>query len=312
MDVLKVKNLTKTFGPSIGGFAAIDNISFELKEGEILGLLGPNGAGKTTAIQMLLGITIPDSGEIRYFGKDFFIHPQYCLSRLNFTSAFNNLQGRTTVWENLLVFAGLYQVKNYVSKIKKLVSRFEMDDLVHKRYFDLSTGQKTRANFIKALINDPEIILMDEPTASLDPDIADKTLTFIEELRKERPITILYTSHNMAEVTRICDRVIFLDKGKIVAQDTPLELTKKIQIAQLRLTFNENKKAVSEYIKKEGLIYRFDGEHVVYITTKEKDLPKIIFDLSKVGIWMTDIEVKKPTLEHVFLQIARGEPYVFE
>ncbi|EKE13595.1 MAG: hypothetical protein ACD_12C00894G0002 [uncultured bacterium] len=308
MAVLEVKNLTKKFG----SFSAVDNISFDLKEGEILGLLGPNGAGKTTAIQMLLGITIPDSGEIRYFGKDFFIHPQYCLSRLNFTSAFNNLQGRTTVWENLLVFAGLYQVKNYASKIKKLVSRFEMDDLVHKRYFDLSTGQKTRANFIKALINEPEIILMDEPTASLDPDIADKTLTFIEELRKERPITILYTSHNMAEVTRICDRVIFLDKGKIVAQDTPLELTKKIQVAQLRLTFNENKKAVSEYIKKEGLNYRFDGEHVVYITTKEKDLPKIIFDLSKVGIWMTDIEVKKPTLEHVFLQIARGEPYVFE
>lgn len=308
MAVLQVKNLTKKFG----SFTAVDSISFDLKEGEILGLLGPNGAGKTTTIQMMLGITTPTSGIINYFEKDFFKNPEYCLSRINFTSAFNNLQGRTSVWENLIVFANLYEVKDYIPKIKKLISHFEMDDLVHKRYFDLSTGQKTRANFIKALINDPEVILMDEPTASLDPDIADKTLTFIENLRKERTISILYTSHNMSEVTRICDRVIFMDKGKVVAEDTPLGLTKRIQVAQLRLTFNDKKDVVTEYLEKEKLDCRFDGEHVVLITTEEKALPKIIFDLSKVGIWMTDIEVKKPTLEHVFLQIARGEKYVFQ
>lgn len=312
MNVLEIKNLTKKFGSPVDGFTAVNDVSFDLKEGEILGLLGPNGAGKTTTIQMLLGITTPTNGTIHYFGKEFFKNSQHCLSQINFTSAFNNLQGRTSIWENLIVFAHLYQVENCIPKIKKLITRFEMDDLVNKRYFDLSTGQKTRANFIKALINDPKIILMDEPTASLDPDIADKTLTFIEELRRERPITILYTSHNMAEVTRVCDRVIFLDKGKIVAQDTPLGLTKRIQVAQLRLTFNDKKNVVSQYMKKEELSYRFEGEHVVYVTTEEKALPKIIFDLSKLGIWMTDIEVKKPTLEHVFLQIARGEPYVFE
>lgn len=308
MAVLQVKNLTKRFG----SFTAVDNISFEIKEGEILGLLGPNGAGKTTTIQILLGITTPTSGTVHYFDKDFLKNSHYCLSQLNFTSAFNNLQGRNTVWENLVVFAHLYGVKNHTQKIKELVKRFEMEEFVNKRYFDLSTGQKTRANFIKALINDPKIILMDEPTASLDPDIADKTLTFIEELRRERPITILYTSHNMSEVTRICDRVIFMDKGKVVAEDTPLGLTKRIQVAQLRLTFNDKKEIIVEYLKKEKLDYRFDGGHVVFITTEEKALPKIIFDLSKVGIWMTDIEVKKPTLEHVFLQIARGEKYVFQ
>lgn len=307
MDILRARGLTKRFDE----FVAVDNISFSVKEGEVVGFLGPNGAGKTTTIQMLLGITTPTSGTIHYFDKDFFKDPQYCLSRINFTSAFNTLQGRVTVWENLVVFAHLYHVENPLPKIKKLVERFEMSDLVHKRYWDLSTGQRTRANFIKALLNDPKIILMDEPTASLDPDIADKTLTFIEELRREHKITILYTSHNMAEVTRVCDRVIFLDKGKIVAQDTPLGLTKRIQVAQLRLTFNENKPVVEKYMKDENLTYRFDGEHVVYITTEETALPKIIFGLSKLGIWMTDIEVKKPTLEHVFLQIARGEPYVF-
>ena len=307
MDILEVKGLTKRFGEFVAG----DDISFSVKEGEVVGFLGPNGAGKTTTIQMLLGITTPTSGTIHYFDKDFFKDTQYCLSRINFTSAFNTLQGRVTVWENLVVFAHLYHVENPPPKIKKLVDRFEMNDLIHKRYWDLSTGQRTRANFIKALLNDPKIILMDEPTASLDPDIADKTLTFIEELRHEHKITILYTSHNMAEVTRVCDRVIFLDKGKIVAQDTPLGLTKRIQVAQLRLTFNENKGVVETYMKEEKLTYRFDGEHVVYITTEEAALPKIIFGLSKLGIWMTDIEVKKPTLEHVFLQIARGEPYVF-
>ena len=308
MDILEVVGLTKQFGE----FTAVNAISFSVKEGEIVGFLGPNGAGKTTTIQMLLGITTPSSGTIHYFEKDFFKHSAYCLSRLNFTSAFNNLQGRVSVWENLVVFAYLYEVQNPIPKLKKLVDHFQMNDLVHKRYWDLSTGQRTRANFIKALVNEPKIILMDEPTASLDPDIADKTLTFIEQLRKERSLTILYTSHNMAEVTRICDRVIFLDKGNIVAQDTPLGLTKRIQVAQLRLTFNENKPLVEQYVKEQQLVHRFEGDNVVYITTEETALPKIIFGLSKIGIWMTDIEVKKPTLEHVFLQIARGEPYVFE
>lgn len=302
-----VEKLCKRFGE----FTAVDSISFSVKEGEIVGFLGPNGAGKTTTIQMLLGITTPTSGAISYFGKDFFTNSQYALSRMNFTSAFNTLQGRYSTWENMIVFSHLYGIENPEPKIKKLFDQFDMNQYANKRYWDLSTGQRTRANFIKALLNDPKIILMDEPTASLDPDIADKTLSYIEMLRKERSITILYTSHNMSEVTRICDRVVFLDKGKIVAQDTPLGLTKRVQEASLRLTFTEGKDKIQDYLTKEKQKFRFDGDHVVYIVGEEKAIPKIIFGLSKIGIWMTDIEVQKPTLEHVFLQIARGEPYVF-
>ncbi|MBI3366376.1 ABC transporter ATP-binding protein [Candidatus Roizmanbacteria bacterium] len=305
MSVLKVSGLTKKFKD----FVAVDTISFDLKEGEVLGLLGPNGAGKTTTIQMLLGITTPTTGSIAYFGKDFFSHQQESLQNINFTSAFNTLQGRTTIWENLLVFSKLYQVKNPKQKITELVSYFEMTDFLHKRYWDLSTGQKTRVNFMKALLNDPKILLMDEPTASLDPDIADKTLSFIEDLREKYKITILYTSHNMQEVTRICDQVIFLDHGKIVAQDTPLGLTKRFQTAQLNLTFDEKKDLIEEYLIKEKQIFKFEGQHVVCVTTQETDIPKLIFDLKRIGIWITDIEVKKPTLEHVFLQIARGVTY---
>lgn len=308
MDILTIKSLTKRFGK----FTAVDEISFDLKEGEILGLLGPNGAGKTTTIQMLLGITTPTTGTIAYFGKDFFQNKQYCLQRINYTSAFNTLQGRTTVWENLLVFSHLYQIPDPRKKIVELIEYFEMRDLLHKRYWDLSAGQRTRTNFMKALLNDPQVILMDEPTASLDPDIADKTLTLIEQLRRDRKLSILFTSHNMPEVTRICDRVIFLDHGKIVAHDTPLGLTKQFQSAELKLTFDKNKEAIVAYLQKEKQTFRFEGAHVVHITTQETDIPGLIFELKRIGIWITDIEVKKPTLEDVFLEIARGTSHVFQ
>ncbi len=307
METLKVDGLTKQFGD----FKAVDNISFSVKEGEIVGFLGPNGAGKTTTIQMLLGITTPTAGSIAYFGHDFFRYPRRALEKINFTSAFNNLQGRMSTWENMLVFSHLYGVKDPEPKIRKLVKEFNMEEYVNKRYWDLSTGQRTRANFIKALLNDPKLILMDEPTASLDPDVADRTLSYIEKLRKDRQITVLYTSHNMTEVTRICDRVIFIDRGRIVAHDTPLGLTRRIQEAQLRLTFNEGASTIRDYLLSQKQEFRFEGEHVVYVKTEEKLIPKIIFGLSKVGIYMTDIEIKKPTLEHVFLQIARGYSHVF-
>jgi len=146
---------------------------------------------------------------------------------------------------------------------------------------------------------------MDEPTASLDPDIADKTLSLIEDLKRSRNISILFTSHNMSEVTRICDKVLFLDHGKIVALDTPLELSKKIENSELVLIFEGDKKVIQETIK-DGKI-EFRGNNRVIITTKEKSIPSIIFDLSKAGIWITDIEVKKPTLEDFFLKIVRKD-----
>lgn len=301
MDVLEVKNLTKKFGK----FTAVNKISFSLRKGEILGLLGPNGAGKTTTIQMLLGLTTPSSGSVLYFGRDSETNKQESLSRINFTSAFNTLQNRITVLQNLLVFAGLYGVKDAKDKIMKLVEYFEIMHLLNERFKDLSTGQKTRINFIKALLNDPEIILMDEPTASLDPDIADKTLALIEDLKKTRKSTILYTSHDMREVSRICDRVIFLNHGKIAAVDTPLNLTKKIEITTLRLTYDSDKKVLEKYLMDNELEYIFQDKNVVLIKTREKMVPKIIYGVTNHDIWITDIEIEKPTLEDVFLQISR-------
>lgn len=300
--VLEVKNLTKKFGD----FTAVDNISFSIEEGQAVGFLGPNGAGKTTTIQMLLGITTPTTGSIKYFGKDFEKHKQYCLQRINFASAFNTLQGRISVWENLLVFADLYQVKNSKEKIMKLIDYFNSESLLNKRYWDISAGQKTRINIIKALLNDPDILLLDEPTASLDPDVVDKTMLLIEELKQSRNITLLYTSHNMDEITRICDKVIFLNQGSIVAEDTPLNLTKRIGIAKIQLTFDGKKEEMTDYLTKQNLTHTFINKYIVTISTDEKSIPSIIFGVSKTNIWITDIEVKKPTLEDFFLQIARG------
>lgn len=301
-NLLEVKNLVKKYG----SFTAVDGISFAVPRGKVIGFLGPNGAGKTTTIQILCSITLPTSGKISYFGKDFFTHREYCLQHINFASAFNTLQGRITVMENLLVFADLYSVKNAKKKSLELLEYFEIAHLEKEVYQNLSAGQKTRVNLVKSLLNDPELLLLDEPTASLDPDIADKTLSLIESLRKDKQISILYTSHDMQEITRVCDEVIFLDHGKIVAQDTPLGLTKRITGAALRLTFDGKKVDVEKFLKQNEHKYFFHTNNTVEIQTQEKIIPKIIFSLSSEGIWITDIDVEKPTLEDYFLQIARG------
>lgn len=304
--ILEVKNLTKRYG----NFMAVDNISFSANEGEAVGFLGPNGAGKTTTIQMLLGITTPTSGDIKFFGKDFNKNKTEILKKINFASAFNTLLGRINVWENLLVFADLYEVKNSKKKIMELIDQFDAKDLLYQRYWDMSSGQKTKINLIKSLLNDPELILMDEPTASLDPDVVDKILSFIENLKKVKNITLLYTSHNMDEITRICDKVIFLDHGKIVAEDTPLNLTKQIKSSTLRLTFEGEKEEMEKYLKKQQLSFEFPKKYVVKVKIDEKMIPKTIFGISKTNLWITDMEVQKPTLEDFFLHMSRKEESV--
>lgn len=212
--VLSVKGLTKHYGK----FVAVDNIDFKLERGEVIGLLGPNGAGKSTTIQMLLGLLTPSAGKIEYLGKDFDQNKQEVLSKINYLSAYNTLQGKISVMENMKVFALAYDVKHPKIKIEQLLDFFGVLHLANERYDDISAGQRTRVNLAKAFLNDPELVLMDEPTASLDPDIVDKVLSMIEQLKKEKQLSILFTSHNMDEVARVCDSVIFLSHGKIVRQ----------------------------------------------------------------------------------------------
>lgn len=302
MDVLSVQHLTKRFG----SFTAVDDISFSVKEGEIVGLLGPNGAGKTTTIQMLLDLITPNTGQISYFGKPFPKEREYILSRINFASAYAQMQGRMTVGQDLRIYAGLYAIKNQHEKIRELLTLLEIEELEHELFWHLSAGQKTRAILAKSLLNDPRLLLMDEPTASLDPDIANKVVEFIEQLQKKKRVSILYTSHDMAEVERLCDRVMFLDHGKIVAEDTPLGLTKRVGNSRLILTFDGDQVPVRKYLDEEKLTYTFPRTHAVAISLLEADIPKVLFGFRKHKVWITEIDVEKPDLEDVFLSIAGG------
>jgi len=218
--VVEVRNLRKTFGK----FVAVDDLSFEIKPGEIVGLLGANGAGKTTAIHILLGLTTATSGTVRLFGLDIAKHRSEILQRCNFSSAYSNLPMNLRVWENLRIFSLLYNVRDWKRKSRKLMEAFEIDHLRNHISGHLSSGETTRLNLCKALLNDPELLLLDEPTASLDPDMADKLRKTLRQLQKERNIAMLYTSHNMRDVHEVCDRVYFVRRGKIIGSGTPNEI----------------------------------------------------------------------------------------
>jgi len=221
--VIETKGLIKDFG----SFRAVDGLDLNIEEGKIVGLLGPNGAGKTTTIQMLLDIITPTSGSIKIFGKDFPASKQSALAKMNFSSPYVSLPSNLTVMENLLTFGRLYGVKDLKNHIKKLAVTFDLEHLLNKMTASLSTGQLTRVNLAKAFVNSPKLLLLDEPTASLDPDVSDRMLSILEDMQEKQGVTILYTSHNMSEIERICDHVIFINNGKVREEGTPDELIKK-------------------------------------------------------------------------------------
>jgi ABC-2 type transport system ATP-binding protein len=231
--VVEVKGLTKRYDELI----AVDHVSFEIYQGEILGLLGPNGAGKTTMIQMLLGLLIPTAGEIRILGMDLTRHRETILNQVNFSSAYVAMPYSLTVIENLLVFARLYGIQEPRAKIEALLKTFEMETMRTTLTGTLSSGQVTRLCLAKALLNDPKILFLDEPTVSLDPDMADKTRTLLKGLRNRAGLTILYTSHNMREMEEMCDRILFLNKGHLIAVGTPKELVEQFGKENLEEVF---------------------------------------------------------------------------
>lgn len=300
--VLHVSGLTKLFGAA----TVVDDISFDVHEGEIVGLLGPNGAGKTTTIQMLIGLTTPSSGTIKFFNQDFQHHREDILERINFVSAYSEMQTRVTIWENLEIFAGLYGVPSWRKKVAVLAETLGIAHKLNMLYWHLSSGEKARVNLVKAFLNDPQLLLMDEPTASLDPEIVKVVIDLVSDMRKHKGIAVLYTSHNMGEVTRLCDRVMFLYRGKIIATDTPLGLSRRVGNTMLRLVFDGENKPVTEYLSERKYQHTYPKAHVVEIHLEESDVAKVLFGLGKAGVWITDIEIERPDLEDVFLAVAKG------
>lgn len=301
MNVLAVTNLTKKFGD----FVAVDNISFELKEGEILGFLGPNGAGKTTTLQMLLGLTTPTSGEVRYFGKSFSKHRSEILDEVNFSSAYTELPWLLTVRENLTFISYLYSIRDRQSRLQKIKKIFQLEEIWNKELRQLSAGQKTRVNLAKALINFPKVLLLDEPTASLDPEVAALIREFLHNQRQEFQVSILITSHNMAEVEELCDRVVFIHHGKIIANDTPENLARTVEISHLRLLVNESLRLrLLELCKEKNLPAVAEGP-ITVIEIGEKAIPKFLRLLMEQNIDYEEITIEQPTLEDYFLHRAK-------
>ena len=221
--LVSVNNLSKNFS----SFEAVKKISFSINESEILGLLGPNGCGKTTTIGMMLGLLKPTSGEVIINGLNVEKNRINLLKKMNFISPYIELPKKLTVKENLMVYGKLYSVHDINNRIDYLTETLRLGEFINKKTGELSSGQKNRVSLAKAVVNDPDILLLDEPTASLDPETGDFVRTFIEKISSEKKMSILLASHNMDEVKRLCKSILMMKDGKIIDRGTPSEIINK-------------------------------------------------------------------------------------
>ncbi len=230
---ITVEHLSKRFGT----LTVVEDLSFSVASGEIVGFLGPNGAGKTTTLAMLLGLLLPSRGSVQILGLPMPAERRRILARVNFTSPYVALPGNLTVRENLTVFAHLYGVRRARPWIDGLLERFGLEEMRDRPAGRLSSGESTRLGLVKALLNDPAILFLDEPTASLDPDAAGRVREILQDIRAERGVTIFYTSHNMQEVERLSDRILFLHQGHLIAEGPPGEVLRRFDTDTLEHMF---------------------------------------------------------------------------
>jgi ABC-2 type transport system ATP-binding protein len=231
--VLRVTNLAKQYG----SLTAVDCVSFEIQKGEVVSLLGPNGAGKTTIIQMLLTLVAPTRGDIEIFGKALQSHREELLAVMNFTAPYSLLPYNLTTREALTVFSLLYGVRDYQERVKFLIGEFDLGQLTDKKIGRLSSGEQMRIGMAKAFVNNPKLLLLDEPTASMDPVAARGLRRKVLTLVRANDGAVLWTSHNMREIEEVSDRIIFLSRGQIVACDTPGNLKKRFGQQDLEEVF---------------------------------------------------------------------------
>ena len=240
---IEVINLSKSYKSK----QAVNNINFKINENEIVGLLGPNGCGKTTTIGMILGLLKPTSGQVLINGIDIERNKISLLHKMNFISPYIELPKKLTVKQNLTVYGKLYNINNLNDRIDYLSNKLRLNNLLDKITGELSSGQKNRASLAKALINEPTVLLLDEPTASLDPETGDFIRTFLENYKKEKKIAVLLASHNMNEVKRLCGSVLMMNDGNIIDRGTPDDLIKKYGRKNLEEVFLELVRTKSEF-----------------------------------------------------------------
>lgn len=303
--VLCVKNLAKTFTTQQN--PAVKNLSFRLNHGEILGILGPNGAGKTTTIQMLLGTLAPSTGSITYFGKDFVTNRSEILEKIGFASTYVSMPEHLSIKENLIIYGllqGLHGKKLH-TQITYFLDIFRLNEKRNWQFGSLSAGQKTRVLLAKAFLHEPEIVLLDEPTAALDPDIAEQIRNFISEEQRRRKLSLLFTSHNMQEITNLCDRVIVLKDGQLFANDSPTNLAAAVSTAHVHLTITEPLEKITTYATGKKLSYTV-AANIITFNIDEHNIAQLLNDLALNQITYSHINIDKPSLEDYFLQVSNG------
>ncbi len=306
-SLLSVHNICKSFGKK-RAFKAVNNVSFELKEGEFLGLLGPNGAGKTTIIQMLLGALSCDTGSILYFGKELKKHRSEILEQVVFASTYSSLPELLTLEQNLEIFGRLQGLSKQTirQRMPPLLDRFGLSSRRKTCVRGLSAGQMTRLMLVKAFLPSPRIMLLDEPTASLDPDVAQEVCNFLLEEKKNRNLAIIFTSHRMEEASFLCDRILFLQKGEIIANDLPSRLAQKVALSKVQFFKVEHISRLEQFLLSAQHSFRSDASGIE-IEIEEDKIAPLLSAMAKQNLHYRNIKISTPTLEDYFLKMVKPE-----
>ena len=283
-------------------------MSFDIKKGEIFGLLGPNGAGKTTTINMLTGVITPSSGSVHLFGKPLVRNEEWAKQRMNLAAGHTRLNSRLTIYENLKVYAEIYGVEDGDERIAMLAEKFGITDIMDRAFISTSSGQRTRTMLIKGLLNSPELLLLDEPTIGLDPDVAELTRATLLEEHERTGMTILLTSHYMSEVEELCDRVALMLNGKIFRIATPEQLRRLIRVKRVEFWFLEGQEKAEALFKRKRLpiVENNPGMAVIEVSASFT-FDQILPEFSRSGIRVRTIHTHEPNLEDIFIKMSRGE-----
>lgn len=312
MSLLSVRDLTKRFSSFSlfrpkPDFVAVDRVSFDLHQSEVLGILGANGAGKTTTFSMLLGVLTPTSGSIEYFGKSLYTHHREIMSMVSSASAYSRLPSSLTVWDNLDIAARLYNIPSNkrTKRIQEMLEMFGIQEIRNKFVGPLSAGQMTRLMLARAFLPRPRIVLLDEPTASLDPDIAQEVRDFILAQKRDYGVSFIFTSHNMDEVSQVCDRVLVFKAGRIIANSTPHELAATITTAHIEIYIPDRSHRDRTYVYLNQMKFPYSTRGcTVYVTLDEQMIAKLLMGLAHSDVTYTQIAINKPTLHDYFVKIA--------
>lgn len=304
MDYITLKNITKTYFSRKNTVHSLSGISFTVRKGEIVGLLGPNGAGKTTTINILAGLLRQDQGDVLILGKDPWIHHNEIRPQINIATAYQPLSDILTCYRNLKVYANLYGLDNIDQRINTVAKKFGMDSFLHQKAGNLSSGQQTRLILAKCFMTQPKIILMDECTVGLDPDIAAQVRKEIIAYKNEHDCALLFTSHNMDEVEQLCDRVAILNNGIIHAIDSPENLAASLKEKYIILYDISNQEQLTKTLSAQKISWTVEKHNALKIHVKDEPVEYIMKIIFKSDIHYQDLIVEKSDLEDYFLSVA--------